>query len=63
MNTFHHGVKYIDRVGRVYSFVRKSGGVTVFEDVNGKPTCRNDKGLYRWDDKQTDEDIINEVSE
>jgi hypothetical protein len=55
---FEENQNYVDRKGRQYTFVRKSSGVTVFADTTGKQTCRNDKGWYRWDDKETDEDII-----
>lgn len=55
---FEDGNIYYDRKDRQYTFVRKSGGVTVFSDADGELTCPNDEGLYRWDDKQTDEDIV-----
>jgi hypothetical protein len=57
---FNIGEKYLDRVGRVYTFVRKGGSVLIFEDVDGKATCRHERGTYRWDDQLTDEDIIGE---
>lgn len=53
------GKKYLDRVGRVYTFSRKgSGSVIVFEDTDGKATCRHERGTLRWDEKLTDEDIV-----
>lgn len=55
---FEEGNAYYVRQGNQYTFVRKSSGVTVFADIEGKLTCRNDRGMYRWDDKQTDEDIV-----
>lgn len=48
---------YIDRVRNYYTFLYKNGGVTVFKDEDEKLHCRNDKGLYRWDGKETEIDI------
>lgn len=55
---FEENKTYVDRQSRQYTFIRKSGSVAVFAESIGKQTCRNDKGWYRWDDKETDEDII-----
>lgn len=48
---------YKDRAGNEYTYLYKSGGVTVFQRDNTK-TCRNVDGKYRWDDKETDKDIL-----
>lgn len=56
---FEIGKKYTDRLGREYTFIRKgSGSVIWFEDSSGKLKARNESGAYRWDNKQTDEDIV-----
>ena len=54
---FVQNAQYLDRKGNCYVFLYKNGGVTVFQDDNGKLHCRNDKGLYRWDGKETEIDI------
>jgi hypothetical protein len=49
---------YFDRRGLQYIYLRKNGGVTVFQNSEGKLDCRNHEGMYRWDGKQTDLDIL-----
>jgi hypothetical protein len=59
---FNVGQKYLDRIGRVYTFARKgTGSVIVFEDADGKATCRHESGNLRWDEQRTDEDIVEVV--
>jgi hypothetical protein len=48
---------YKDRAGNEYTYLYKSGGVTVFLK-DGAKACRNVDGKYRWDDKETDKDIV-----
>jgi len=57
---FVTGKKYVDRTGTIYTFREKVGGVTTFENEVGIPMCRNEKGMYRWDDKETPLDIVAE---
>jgi hypothetical protein len=57
------GKKYIDRADAIYTFREKVSGVTKFEDETGNLTCRNENGLYRWDDKQLQVDIVSEYIE
>lgn len=53
---------YVDRLGVEYTFVRQTGNVTVFKEwKTGDITCRNAKGAYRWDNKQTGKDIVYEI--
>jgi len=59
MKLFKIAQIYHDRLSRPYIFYEQVGGVTKFYDITQKPTCRNIDGNYRWDDKQTDEDIVN----
>ena len=63
MSDYVIGQIYIDRLGREYTFVRRgisSSAVKVFKDSSGQLTCRNENGMYRWDDEKTNEDIVNE---
>ena len=60
--TFEKGKVYLDRIDNQYVFIEKRGNVTVFEDILGT-TCRNSVGRYRWDDEDTDMDIIGELNE
>lgn len=60
--TFEKGKVYLDRIDNQYVFIEKRGNVTVFEDMLGT-TCRNSVGRYRWDDEDTDMDIIGELNE
>jgi hypothetical protein len=60
--TFEKDKIYLDRIGNQYVFVEKRAGVTVFEDILGR-THRNSVGRYRWDDKDTDMDIVGELNE
>jgi hypothetical protein len=55
---FEENQTYFDRDGLPYIYIRKSGGVTVFQDDKGKLVCRNHVGMYRWDDKETNLDIL-----
>lgn len=61
MNDFMQGEIYLDRNGNSYGYVRRGltgSSVRVFEDNNGKLTCRHETGNYRWDDQQTEMDIM-----
>jgi hypothetical protein len=55
---FEEGKSYKDRVGNQYVYLYKSGGVSIFS-LNGVKTCRHIFGKYRWDDKETEMDIVN----
>jgi hypothetical protein len=59
--TFKENIIYLDRSGLQYTYSHKSGGVTVFRDRSGFLKCRNHEGMYRWDGKETNEDIIGET--
>lgn len=53
---------YTDREGVEYTFVRQTGNVTVFKEWKSDVvTCRNANGAYRWDNKQTEKDIVYEL--
>lgn len=49
---------YKDRKGTEYKFLDKSGGVLIFLDSEHKKVCRSLSGFYRWDEKETDWDIL-----
>ena len=55
---FKYGETYYNKTGEAYIFLNKSGGVTVFEDMDGFCKCRNETGMYRWDGKETELDIV-----
>ena len=59
--TFKENTTYYDRSGNQYTYGHKSGGVTVFRNKSGVLTCRNQEGMYRWDGKETNEDIVGET--
>jgi hypothetical protein len=59
---FEKDKTYVDRINNQYVFIEKRGNVTIFEDILGR-TCRNSIGRYRWDDKDTDMDIIGALDE
>ena len=56
--TFVENATYYSRSGEAFTFLYKSGNVTVFADIEGKRSCRNSDGMYRWDDKETNVDIV-----
>jgi hypothetical protein len=61
MNDFVQGETYSDRAGNLYTYVRRgltASTVRVFEDTTGKLTCRHESGNFRWDDQQTELDIL-----
>lgn len=51
---------YTDRQGKDYKFSHKSGGVLVFECLDGGKLLTNPEGRYRWDKQDHPEDIISE---
>lgn len=58
--SWEYSKTYSDRLGESYIFLHKSGGVTVFENMDGFRKCRNESGMYRWDGKETELDICYE---
>jgi hypothetical protein len=54
---FEIGEIYRDRAGKFYIYTRKSGNVTIFHD-GSRQVARNHSGRYRWDDRDTQEDIV-----
>ena len=54
---FEKGKTYKDIAGNYYEFLYQSGGVAVFS-LNGGKTCRHISGKYRWDDRQTELDVV-----
>ena len=61
MNDFVQGEIYHDRAGNSYTYVRRgltASTVLIFEDATGKRTCRHESGNFRWDDQQTELDIL-----
>ena len=59
---FVQGQTYKDREGAFYVFLHKNGNVCIFSDGTRK-VCRHASGRYRWDEKQTNVDIVGEPSE
>ena len=55
--SFKEGVSYKDRVGREYTYLYRTGGVLVFS-IDGEKKARHVSGNYRWDDKETEMDIL-----
>lgn len=55
--SFKEGVSYKDRVGRGYTYLYRTGGVLVFS-IDGEKKARHVSGNYRWDDKETEMDIL-----
>lgn len=53
---FEPGKTYKDRAGNTYTYMKKSGNVTVFHDGT-RLVARNSSGRYRWDDQDAQEDI------
>ena len=51
---------YVDREGNEYKFLRKIGGVAIFEplDSKRKRIVQHFSGRYRWDDQDHPRDII-----
>lgn len=57
MIKFEVGKIYEDRVGNKYTYLYKNSNVTVFE-IGDKKAARHESGRYRWDDVDTDMDIV-----
>jgi hypothetical protein len=57
MMNFEAGKTYRDRAGKEYTYVRKSGNVTVFHD-GSREVARHSSGRYRWDEQDTEKDIV-----
>jgi hypothetical protein len=50
---------YLDREGKEYKFLRRSGSVLIFEDIqNAKNIVLNSVGKYRWDNQDHSKDIV-----
>jgi hypothetical protein len=54
---FEPGKFYRDRAGNEYTYVKKSGNIAVFHDGE-REVARHSSGRYRWDDRDTQEDIV-----
>jgi hypothetical protein len=57
MMNFEAGKTYKDRAGNTYIYVKKSGNVTIFRDET-KEVARHSSGRYRWDEQDTEKDIV-----
>ncbi len=54
---FEPSKTYKDRSGNEYTYVKKSGNVTVFHD-GSREVARHTLGRYRWDEQDTKKDIV-----
>lgn len=55
--SFKENASYKDRIGREYVYLYKNNGVLIFS-IDGEKKARHVSGKYRWDDKETEMDIL-----
>ena len=56
---FVEGEIYLDREGKEYKYLHKSGNVVVFEETTtGNRIVQHSSGKFRWDDEEHPRDIV-----
>jgi hypothetical protein len=62
--TFNEEEYYVDRDNTQYLYIERRGGVTVFLNLTTRERAiRNSVGRFRWDDLDTNFDIIGKLDE